>query len=126
MEFKQDPEIDGFDLLKVDKELSFDAKKESDGSITLQNMEGFTAESDTAFGRKSAKILETKISKTESGETEVRGEARAKLGKFNIKRVNISTKPAEVYEQVKTLFDDITDYNQKNQPKSPLPKLSIE
>jgi hypothetical protein len=93
-ELAQDPSIDGTRKLKVGNELNFDLKHNKDGSLSLSNIDGLTAESNILGRFRDAEVNKIKIEKTEEGQSKI-----SSTGTWNnFSRTKVRSQPDEVYD----------------------------
>jgi hypothetical protein len=71
LEIAQDPDLDGTRKLRIDTNFKADVRKEPDGSILLQNIEGLTAESKIMMRFREAQVEKIQLKATADGKTEV-------------------------------------------------------
>jgi len=100
-EVEQDPSIDGTRKLKIGTELNFDLKHNSDGSLSISNIEGLTAESNILRKFRDAEVQKIRIEKTEDGESKI-----SSTGSWNgFSRTKVRTEPGEAFDTANLLFE---------------------
>lgn len=105
LEIKQDPDEDGCRKLKIGTSFKADVQKNSDGSFTLNNIEGLKAETKILFKWQDATVNKIQLKSTDDGKSEITSTGSWK----SFSRDNTRVKDGEIFKTAELLFGRMKD-----------------
>jgi hypothetical protein len=101
MEIAQDPNVDGTRKITMATHFKADVSKNSDGTLTLDNIQGLTAESKIILRFREAQVDRIQLRQTADGKSEI-----ISTGSWNgMSSTKTRIQPAEVFEKANILFE---------------------
>ncbi len=122
LEIPQNEAVDGTRKLKIGTTFKAEVIKNADGSMTLDKIEGLTAESKILFKYRDASVHKIQMRQTPDGKSEI-----TSTGSWNgFSKDNTREKPAEIFEKAKMLFERMEKLKSAAQPEALRPTSFLE